>query len=336
MRKLFLFAFFIVFCFQLQAHCQRSGIVYRLSGGRFGDNLLAVAHGKWVSYRLGIPLVYTAFPYSDQLMLSVDPSTIHREHFTCSQVYPIDRGSDFLRLTQAQSAYLKEPMMIVLPFYPDPEEAEGIRTFDPVELMFSGLYIQVGWNDPHFLRELRSLISPRNPVPQMQLPTDRVTVAIHIRTGAGGDEPSWGQFTSNWPLKGAPFSYYVDALKALYEEVNQPLYAFIFTDSPNPFELQQAFERHFSDFDIVFDSRAKGNEHDKNVIEDFFAMKQFHCLVRGKSNYGYIASKIFPYDVVVSPLTYGYNAQNQVVIDRLVVQVNRGNESRTKIYQPSH
>ena len=59
-----------------------SGVIYELSGGRFGDNLLSVAHAKWVAYSLGLPLVYLPFPFSDCFQLSIDPSVKSRTDFS--------------------------------------------------------------------------------------------------------------------------------------------------------------------------------------------------------------------------------------------------------------
>src|ERR1700728_1817882 len=58
---------------------RQSYITYALSGGRFGDNLLAFMHAKWFSYRFKLPLLYKPFPYSDQLQLSLDEKPYRQE-----------------------------------------------------------------------------------------------------------------------------------------------------------------------------------------------------------------------------------------------------------------
>ena len=65
--KVLLFLFLVFSA--LDADPYINHVSYRLSGGRFGDNLLAYMHAKWVSYRYEIPLVYHDFPYAKELML---------------------------------------------------------------------------------------------------------------------------------------------------------------------------------------------------------------------------------------------------------------------------
>ena len=52
-----------------KSQIQSSKVTYTFSGGRFGDNLLAYIHAKWIAYRYHIPLLYKPFDCSDQLVL---------------------------------------------------------------------------------------------------------------------------------------------------------------------------------------------------------------------------------------------------------------------------
>ncbi len=292
--------------FSLQAKLSpTSEITYGLSGGRLGDNLLSVAHAAWLSHTLGIPLTYTPFPYGDQLALS---SQLKKP--SCTKFCSLNEVSDYTTLWNVcLGAKTAEPLLITLPYF-----AESSPDLSSAPMA------QVNWDDPDFIMRLRELISPIQPVAAPKLPENRTHVALHIRTGVGGIDER--KFKEHWPLKTPPMSFYIDGLRTIWEMLKRPLYVFIFTDDPNPHELQNTLAKAFVGSDILFDCRKEGNRADKNVLEDFFTMGKFSCLIRPDSNYSLVASKIFPYQIVISPLSSEKNEANEVEIDRLLVQVN--------------
>jgi hypothetical protein len=176
----------------------------------------------------------------------------------------------------------------------------------------------VNWDDLRFLNELRALLSPVDQMPSITLPSGYISVALHMRTGIGFDSE---ELPSHFPLKCPPFNYYIKALELVSILFDQPLYVFIFTDHPNPPELQQKLSSIFSGYKIRFDCRRSDNAHDKNVLEDFFALGQFECLIRPDSNYSLIASKIFSHKVVISPLRYAQGPNQEIYIDRITVHM---------------
>ena len=302
-----------------------SGVTYALSGGRLGDNLLAVAHAKWLAHCLKLPLVYFPFAYGDQLKLSVDPSVIPFNSFHFEDEYYLFHNDSYFKLwRQLWSEDYGKPSLLQLAYY-----SESGQDYDPPGSFPT--FTQVNWDDPVYIESLRALIAPIAPLPQPQLPADRLTVAIHIRTEVGRDVTAWEIFTPIFPLKGPPYSYYKDALQCLWKAIEKPMYVFIFTDHPNPPELRDRFAQAFQGLDIVFDCRVSGNHHNANVLEDFFALGKFDCLIRADSNYSLVASKLFKYQFEIYPLHYTRNANNEITIDRFMMQANARNEfTRTK------
>lgn len=317
--------------------CAKSCVRYVLSGGRFGDNLLAVAHAKWVSYTLGLPLMYNPFPFSDQLQLSKDPSLIHSD---CQCISPyfddLQRSIDpfiekkgcyhlfsqyilrsrqqYLNLCRLMlSANARETALVTVPYYP--ESRHDFRR----DADFYTAHIEVDWNDPCFKEELRRLFSPLHPTEKHEFPEGRTTVALHIRSGAGFDQFNVQKVL---PLKSPPLSYYVDALNILREISSQPLYVFIFTDDPFPERFKSFFSSNFSDTDISFACRMKNNRHDRNVLDDFFAFSQFDCLICTYSHYSYVASKVFDFDMIVTPVDFTKDEFDNIAIEPIELQVN--------------
>lgn len=299
-----------------------AAVTYALSGGRFGDNLLAVAHAKWLSYTLDLPFIYVPFCFSDHLNLSVDPSIKHLGACRFSKEYYLYTKDNFFHLWRRLYGLNNDNWLYVLPYYPETQQEFDHPNSFP-------LFTQINWDDPAFLRELRSIISPRFPLHCQALPSDRITVAIHIRTGIGKDEPTWEDFTRRWPMKGPPFSYYVEALQLITNVIHKPLYVHIFTDHPDPVELEKMFTHKFSHLDIVFNSRKNGNRHDENVLEDFFSMEKFNCLIRSDSNYSLMASKLFRYQIAIAPVHFERDSNNQVIIDTLSIQMSHSDDLPT-------
>ncbi len=53
--------------------------------------------------------------------------------------------------------------------------------------------------------------------------------------------------------------------------------------------------------DIQWGTREEGNRHDLNVMDDFFALLDFDCLIRPDSNFSICAEILGNHKVVVSP-----------------------------------
>lgn len=286
----------------------KSGVTYSFSGGRFGDNLMAVAHAKWLSMNLGVPLVYRSFPYSEYLQLSIDPSVKKYSDYSSLQQIDLRYNDDYLCFLYCCWIIKPNPILFTLPYFPESYAEYDMDPYLPMEM-------KINWDDEQFLTELRQIFSPLKSLPAPQLPKDRVTVAIHMRIGGGPDTPGWEK---DWPLKAPTEWYYVDALTYLENAIKKPLYVYIFTDYHTPTDIRNRFSQIFQGHNITFACRENGNRHDLNVLEDFYAFQYFDCLIRPDSSYSVIASKIFNFKAIVSP--DHFNPKTKVV-DRFLMQI---------------
>lgn len=288
-----------------------SSVTYSLSGGRFGDNLLAVAHAKWLSYVLDVPLRYHPFPYSDHLQLNQDPSVLKTPPPLSHKHITLQTKEDyFFVLHQLQNLETELSALITLPYYPDTEHDLNIYPYYP-------LFLEVNWSDPQFIKELRALISPIEPLRKIELPHDRTTVAMHIRTGGGFDDST---LSRKFPLKSPPLSYYEESLRYLWTIVKKPLYVFLFTDDPSPLFLQHHFENMFAHYDIVFACREQGNWHNTHVLEDFFAFSSFDCIICSGSCFSLMASRLFHFDLLFAPLDFKREPNYTITINRILME----------------
>lgn len=275
-------------------------ITYDFSGGRFGDSLLAYLHAKWLSFIHKVPLIYRPFEYSDQLALHVKEMPIHE--------YSI---KNIRHLSQANLAIdTTRDCTYMVPYFAEvlsEHRLPGARHW---------IYFAVDWQNKEFKDQICSLIKPiDSTMTHFSLPTDKITVALHVRKGGGYDNPLLSDVatTPDHPysyysdyysmLKFPPEFFFVEQLKIISELFNnEPIYAFIFTDDRNPLALSERFYKQLQDYpNIELDYRKENNRHNSNVLEDFFALTQFDCLIRPQSNFSLIAAKIADYKIEIYP-----------------------------------
>ena len=301
---------FIASVFFGYGYLQSTELTYTFSGGRFGDNLIAYVHAKWVAYKYGLKLLYKPFAYSDQLVL-------HKEeaYFDKNKHYDnIIKLTDKIKINTAIAAN----WLYIVPYYP-----ECIAELNQFKRAYP-FCCAVDWNDPVFLANVRYLISPIKQLQLLSLPTDRRCVALHVRKGGGYDAKpllDGGVFRTtkgataadvSYPLKFPPDDFYIEQLKNVSTFFNNaPLYVYIFTDDQDPKRLADKYSSELKLPNITFDYRKTGNAHNTNVLEDFFSMMKFDVLIRSESSFSLVASRLAPEQLVIYPLTASYQSNEQ-------------------------
>lgn len=254
---------------------------------RFGDHLLSYCKAKWFSEHFNVELVYQPFAYSNQLML--DDLEYHYNKKWHHRI-----------------------------------RTKNVRHVSAVKLQSNTLYqcvlytkitIEMMREEP-FNRILRQHLSPKHPVPLMQLPHDRTCVAVHVRKGGGFDPPllseEWrsssddtpsGQYADKmWPPKFPPEKYYIDQIKYVYDYYNkEDLYIYIFTDDPEPQAITQRFKEAVNAENIQFDCRKENQDFTNTMMQDFYNMAQFDCLIRPDSTFSICIQLIGDHDLVIAP-----------------------------------
>lgn len=302
---IFLFLFGI---FSSLAESSDSAVSYNYKKGRFGDQLLAFSHALWFSHILDMPLIYQPFPYSDQLHMHHDPMLIRHDQFSAQRKIVLNRQQDYINFLNELAQGSLKNVLLEVPFYPESRYLYETRP--------QPQFTQVNWDDPQFKERLCSLIAPLKTYPKMPKPQGRVAVALHYRSGLVYDDAN---FTKNFPLKGPPDTYYRDALALLNQIVAGPLYIRLFTDHPEPLKVQKKLYSFFPNEDFIIDCRADVTGPDQFVVEDFFALGEFEYLIRPESNFSIMASLLFPFKMVISPVHY-HKIKNGIVVDQFLVE----------------
>jgi hypothetical protein len=268
-----------------------SAVTYTFSGGRFGDCLLSYCHAKWIAYTHKIPLLYKPFDYSDQLMLHLLETPYSKEleeQFEKVVTYCEADGK-----IDPQSGYL-----YIIPFFPE-------SIFNRNDEIFPFLF-SVDWEDPIFKALLQQMICPINQLPMPMLMQESLTVAVHVRKGTGWDIPNYRitpeQLTASHPLRFAPDSFYIEQLKKIVRLFPEgKIYVYLFTDHDNPGQLADKYAQAVHCDRMIMAYRTDKNNEFINVLDDFFALTRFDCLIRADSNFSLIASKLGNYRVQISP-----------------------------------
>lgn len=298
---------------------QGAAVTYEFSGGRFGDNLLAYLHAKWISYQYKIPFIYKPFKYSNYLKLH------SQENQTANPAL-----KKFVLSKQDMRINAQEKKLIVVPWFSE------IAFERNLPWNRNWIYFDIDWNDKRFYETIVELIKPINSkLADFNLPNNCVTVALHVRKGEGFDGPLLSEDSHkqsnvdyadlNAPLKFPPDYFYVEQLKKASEYFgNQKMYAYIFTDAKNPALIAQRFKNALINYpNIEFDYRKlTNNTHDTNVLEDFFAMLKFDCLIRPQSSFSIAAAKLTNYKLEIYPTAHHWEGSRSV-IDKVEIQEAR-------------
>ncbi|HSX25588.1 MAG TPA: hypothetical protein VLE89_01105 [Chlamydiales bacterium] len=278
----------------------QSAVTYQLSGGRFGDNLIAYLHGKWIAYKNDLPFLYVPFNYSSKLILS-EKEILYEGSQSFQLTTRVER--DFHILPSSLST------LYIVPYFPeDPHELRAGRS----DLGLPYGYFYPNWKDPTFRKAVREMIAPRYPVKTLDLPSERVTIAIHIRHGGRFDPTTHGRY---YPLKFPALPFYIDGLAKLLELFKtKPVYCYLFTDALDRPALAAQFKDVLSKHpNAILDYRDPQTDYEDLVLEDFFSLLKFDAIIRPYSNFSVAATLINDYAVIYSPKTFVHRGTNSII-----------------------
>ncbi len=295
-------------------------ITYFWGGGRFGDKIISYTTAKWISYKHNIPLLLKPFKYSLMLRLGREEKKYSKEIMQqFEEVMPIESGQDII-------AHAKDNVIF---------ESRGgnfyINGSSCIEEIVGHML-----QDQHFMTELKHMLQPMVPLSQIKLPQDKVTVAVHIRKGGGFDQSlSSIQYYRNniinkrfyadqrWPLKFPPEQYYVDQIKKISTLLDDaPLFVYIFTDDRSPSRLVNRIKKAVNKNNIAFGCRKRGNVHNAHVVEDFYNMACFDCLIRSCSNFAVAAQLLGNHKVIIYPQHLKWVGK-KLIVDEVTIVDNR-------------
>lgn len=287
--------------------------------------MLTYLHAKWIAYHYDIPLLYKFFPYSDQLILSdieqcYKDSELQKRFLNVKVLSPndplcIDRNSSTL---------------YVVPYFPDClQEIEQPTT--------SCYYFPVAWDDEGFKNELHKYVRPKYQLPMLKKVDNAIIVAVHVRKGGCGvdwplsqdfpeglNTPGYHFLGYHYPLLVPPDSYYIEAIRYLACFFNDQQVCFcILSDAQYVDKMTDRYRKAVDLPNATFVCRTSGNNHDHNVLEDFFFITQCDCLIRSESTYAFAASRLGDYLIQISPAHHHwYNGHLAIDESKIIARKN--------------
>lgn len=253
---------------------KETAITYGLSGGRLGDNLCAYITGRWVAYKNNLPFFNQTFAFSDELALTTEETELTRLH-SFKKRMNAKKAEDIAAIAAIPK---NNSTLVTIPF---------------------GADIIPDWKDAAFKKIIQAAIKPKQPVELHPLPEDRIAIALHVRTGGGFDS---AHVRKIMPTKFPPDSFYLDGLMQMTKQhPGKKFYVRLFTDDVDPKAVAERFKAPLKDLDVRWDFRDSGNHHKANVLEDFFNIAQFPCLIRPDSSFSQAAQRIGQTQMAYAP-----------------------------------
>ncbi|MDR3646469.1 MAG: hypothetical protein P4L22_02930 [Candidatus Babeliales bacterium] len=288
---------------------------------RFGDCLSIIYTTKYLSCKYNLPVLFTKFNNYDELEIQKSIDSQENNFIYFNNIIKINNETEIRH-------YNEDTLFIVdVNFSLNKEEMSPQAVHDAD-------------NDFKKLIKLTRPIQPACP----KLDKNIIKVALHVRKGGGYDLPLLSKDALDlenynpenvidadelaiehqkkrfyfsdvrWPFKFPPDSFYLKQILYIYKLLNnKPLHVHIFTDDPNPKCIMEKYKKFINNPNITFSCRQQDNAHDKNVVDDFFAMSTFDCLIRPVSFYSENIQRIGNFKIVIFP-AHGIWVKNDILI----------------------
>ncbi len=279
-----------------------SAITWKPNGGRFGDNLVSYCKAKWASRMFEIPLLYFPFPYADELMLHEN-----------ERMYTWQEHERFYATIQL----IKKPPYVLS------------KNNNTLYISRWKTDIEIDWMDTDFVAEIKKNIAPRYEIEKIAIPENMISVAVHVRNGGtfGADTP---EEKERCPLRFVPEKFFIEQIDRIAQMFpNQMLYVHIFTDHSHPEELVRKFQRDLQNPYIIFGYRTENNSHKTNVLEDFFSMMDFDCLIRPGSHFTRFVQRLGNNKIVIYPESIK-EINGKKVIDTIKIKLRKSAQEKWK------
>lgn len=257
-------------------------------GGRLGDKLLCYAHAKWLSHRYNLPLLVRPFPYFEGFALSKKYPILDSQWCYAHEMHPKNHR-------EISQLLFMNSTLFVVDFFAETD-------FESHYFPHSGAYFYVGWRDRGFIRSLREDFAPQVSLEAPILDNSDVHLAVHLRLGGGFDNTAELITAPNCAVKVPQHSFYLEQIARVARIFpHQSIQVHLFTDDPNPEALAKMYQHELNNPQLHFTYRTAKNSHDLNVLDDFFAMSAYDCLIHPQSYFSTMAACLGDFAIRITP-----------------------------------
>lgn len=295
---------------QAEIDPSQKAVSYELCG-RFGNRVITYLVAKWISEKNNLPLLYVPFNYSDQLLF-------HENEMFKRADWESKFKQSIMIKDESEIPNLQDSSIILVNIFRNKPNYSKIPF---------GKYA----SDPKFRKFVKAQLQPRYPIQTIHLPEgDRLNVLVHVRMGGGFDSRST---QLDYPNKFPPHLFYISAIEAISESFGHPLiYAYIMTDDLHPEEILQMYSKALAGLaNIKFGCRDGESGPSCNVLEDFFSIPKFDCLIRGRSSFSIAATLLADFKAIVIPVKCEVELDKVIVKEMELQRRDIGKRTRIKI-----
>ncbi len=307
---------------------------------RLGDNVLSYCTAKWYSYKYDIPFFFSPFKHSN--LFSCDRIDIPYKKSFAKNFKTVDISSEdeLIKILRTGT----ESTLCVITFASVFEHPGELAMNFHWPDVHSSIYF-FSHEHPEFGKELRNGLTPQKTARTLNLPHDKITVAVHVRKASDRDAyPVSIQYRDEWneiiahkiknpklsdgcdlrfPLRVPSEQFYVDQIIKLSEVLNHPpLYIYLFTDDKHPEKIIQRLQKRIPLDNITFDYNHEDPEgrdaSEQDILDDLYNMSRFNCLIRTQSGFSAISQLIGNHKIIIYPQNskiFYHSQLNQIMID---------------------
>lgn len=347
MKKIFYFVLFITtFTFvtsitEFDTPYVLIAVKARTGKSRFGDCLSIISFAWYLSKKYQLPIIFDYFNYCQDLLIN-DEIKKNKELFDQKKFKHVIRLKTESDIKLDGINHEDTLYEVDVNFKTDEEAPEVFKKVDVEFKKFIKPIRKINSEIPEFIKNNK----------------DYITIALHVRRGGGApddppllskdglnnvlpDKKNWidaEHFVSiyrkrpfkfsdlRFPLKFPPDSYYIQQIQKIAEIYkDKKIFVHIFTDDKNPKFLSEKYERFLNNKNITFSCREKDNSHDKNIIDDFFALTEFDCLIRADSKFSIHPERLANFKIIVWPCHAYWVEKDWLYIDSVKLKYNNLN-----------
>ena len=171
--------------------------------------------------------------------------------------------------------------------------------------------------------QLQAMLKPLAAIPKFEIPSNIISVAVHIRKGEGYDVPLLSaqiyknvdkifrgtqkqEFNGNtpsdrnWPSKFPPEQYYIDQINILADLLaDKKIIFYIFSDCQDPLTLTSRIAEYCKKDNIAIVNAASSLK--ESPIIDLCKIASCDCLIRPQSSYSIVSQIMGNHKIVFSP-----------------------------------
>ena len=109
-----------------------------------------------------------------------------------------------------------------------------------------------------------------------------------------------------------PDSFFINEIRRLSDMLgNKPMYVHFFTDDTNSTGLMNQFRQAVNK--LVYGCEPNQANPEQGILNDFFNLTKFDCIIRPESHFSQMASKISDAKIIIRPASFKWKKHKLII-----------------------